>query len=278
MSGTALKDLVPEGLGFSILEEIGAYDFDYWNGRLLVWEAPDAQAVYTLGVDPGQGKGEDRSVVQVIRNGDLKRGDEQVAEFASNFHGPVELAPVVAAIGRLYKGFDDEALAVIECNTAGGGDTCQFDLRSRFAYSNLFIWKTYDKRTNLWTQRLGWWTTAQSRGKVVARGLHSISSGDLKVHSPFLLDEMEDFETDLHLARAKARFGRHDDRVMALLIGHWGAHDEEWLAGEDISAERKRLTTAEKLADVEERRSGVKADYQNTPVSAERMWEMAEDD
>lgn len=273
MSDRIFRDLVPEGLGFSVIDRISEYDFEFWNGRLLIWQPPELEAMYTLGVDPGQGKGEDRSVIQVIRNGDLQRPDEQVAEFASNFHGPVELAPVVAAVGRLYGGADGEALAVVECNTAGGGDTCQFDLRSRFGYSNLFVWKTYDKRSNLWTQRLGWWTTKQSRGKVVARGIHSIANGDLLVHSPFLLDEMEDFEGDLVLANAKAKFGRHDDRVMALLIGHWGAHDEEWLAGEDLSADRRRLTSAGRLREVAEEKSGEKPTWQNTDVTWDRMLE-----
>lgn len=265
-------------MGFEVVDQIGEYDYEFWNGRLLIWEPPSPLATYTLGVDPGQGKGEDRSVIQVIRSGDLKRPDEQVAEFASNFHGPVELAGVVAAIGRLYGGSDEEALAVIECNTAGGGDTCQFDLRSRFGYAHLYVWKVYDKVSNLWTTRLGWWTNTHSRAKLVARGLHSLANGDLIVHSPFLLDEMEDFETDQFLAKAKAKFGRHDDRVMALLIGHWGAHDEEWIAGEDISAERHRLTVADSLRDAEEVKGGVKADFQNTDVSAERMWDAADDE
>src|SRR5262249_4527863 len=102
--------------------------------------------------------------------------------------------------------------------------------------------------------------------------------------SHFLLDEMADFESNHDLAQAKVKVGKgHDDRILALLIGYFGAHDDEWLNGEDIAEERRLRLTAgkqqEELIAAEEAvlaRPG-RIDYQNQPISASKMWEHAND-
>lgn len=241
---------------------------DFWNGKLLVWEAPDELGEYCIGVDPSQGRGADRAVIQVLRKGDLTRPDMQVAEFASDWHGPMELAEIAAAIGRLYGGRAGEALAIVECNSAGGGDICQMDMRSRWGYTNLYTWKTYDRRTNVWTTRLGWWTSNITRPKLVMRGIHAIHAKDIQINSPFCLNEMSRFESDHTIAKARAKSGQHDDRVMALLIGYWGLHDDEWLAGEDTGRER-RLTSSR--TPVQDTPDAPRRDFQNTDASAEDM-------
>ena len=264
-------DKIPSGLGITAVAPPSEYDLEYWNGRLLIYEEPDPKAIYALGVDPAGGKGADRSCVQVIRCGDLQRPDAQVAEFASDFHGPHDLAPVAAAIGRIYgDGAGGEALLSVECNGAYG-DAALFDIRSRCSYGNLFVWKIYDKTTKMQTNRLGWWTTPSTRPKLIARGHHAITSGDLIINSEFLLDEMEDFEGDLYMAKAKAASGRHDDRVMALLIAYWAAHDMEWMAGQDIAVDRRRLKAAGKLEQAEEDKTARKANWQNQAITYDEM-------
>lgn len=272
-----LHDLIRPGLGFKNIPEIASNDYEFWNGRMLIWEPPKQGIDYAIGVDVAGGVGSDRSVVQVIKRGDLKVPDEQVAEFTSNFHDPVEFAEIVNAIGRFYKADDgSEAFATVEVN-GGYGDTCINELRGRLDYTNLFIWKVYDKRTNLETNRIGWYTTRSTRPKLVARGIHAFALGDILVNSPFLLDEMEDFEADDFLAKAKAKYGKHDDRVMALLIGYWGMHDDEWLSGEDIAEQRRLLTDAREVMETKAEPGAKKRmDWQNTAVSSGQMWADAE--
>ena len=277
MSNRAFLDKIPVGWGFRGLPSPSEFDFDYWNGRLLVYEDPDPTAEYVLGVDPSGGKGADRSVIQVLRLGDLKRPDTQVAEFASDFHGPHELAPVAALVGRLYCGTaGDEALCIVECN-GEFGDSCQFDLRTRMGYGNLFIWKVYDRTKNLASNRVGWWTTPSTRPKLIARGHHALVNGDLVVNSEYLLDEMEDFQSDHWMAKAQASSGRHDDRVMAFLIAYWGGHDNEWLAGIDTAGERKRLRAAGVLEQAEKAVSRPKPNWQNQAVSYDEMMKQADE-
>jgi len=252
---------------------------DGWNGRLRMWELPDDEEKYVLGVDAGQGVGRDRSVIEVLRVGDKRRPDEQAAEFVSNFHDPIALAEIAVAIGRLYGGRQDEALAVVEINTAGGGHICQTAMRNTWQYANLYVRKRYDAVSGVWSSQMGWSTNQKTRPEMVVRGSHAINSGDLLLHSPELLYEMAGFDESLWKAAIRSKTGEaHDDRVMALLMAYWGAHDEEWLAGEDLARERHdlRRATAERLSlpqglttTAENVENQVRRDFQNTAVSSE---------
>lgn len=278
----ALKDLVLPGMGMRIIPELSEYDYDPWNGRLIVWEAPKKGFQYAMGIDPAEGVGADRSVCEVIRIGTNQYPDIQVAEFACDFLDPVDFANVVNTIGQFYCEDDGtEAFCTVECN-APCGDTVVNDLRSRHSYGNLFILKQYDKRENVFTNKLGWWTNRTTRPKLIARGLHAFTYGDLIVNSPYCLEEMADFERDHFIAKAKAAYGRHDDRLMALLIGYWGGHDEEWLSGDDVAEERRLLAAAQTVqTEIIEKQvvpGPRRPDYQNQPVSASDMWALAEEE
>ena len=279
---SVLDSLIKPGMGMKLIPEISAFDWDYWNGRLLIWEAPRRNAHYALGVDPAEGVGADRSVCEVIKLGTLEYPDEQVAEFACDFMDPVDFASVVNTIGQFYTEDDGtEAFCTVECN-APCGDTMVNDLRSRWSYGNLFIKKEYDKRENLFTNKIGWWTNKTTRPKIIARGLHAFSYGDLIINSPFLLDEMGDFERDHFVAKAKASYGHHDDRIMALLIGYWGGHDDEWLSGEDIGEQRRLLSlakyTQQEIIEQQPIPGPKRPDFQNQAISFKEMWANAEEE
>jgi hypothetical protein len=268
-----LLSLIKPGMGLKVLPGIGEYDYDYWNGRLLIWEAPEQCEDYAIGVDPAEGVSADRSVCEVIKIGNLHHPDVQVAEFTCDYLDPIDFGNVVNTVGRLYSGPEGyEAFATIECN-APCGDTMLNDMRARLDYTNLYIWKAYDRINNVYTNKYGWWTNRVTRPKLIARGLHAFTNGDLVVNSPFLLDEMSDFERDHFIAKAKARHGRHDDRIMALLIGYWGAHDDEWLAGEDIAEERRLRRAAKDVQNGMAKAAPVarRADYQNQALTYAQM-------
>lgn len=252
----------------------------WWNGRLLLWDEPRSNRHYVLGIDPGQGRGKDRSVIEVLQVGNSEEPDIQVAEFASDAHGPMELSEVASAIGRLFGGIDGEALAVVECNSAGGGDVCLFDMHSRWGYNNFYLWKTYDKASATLSTKVGWWTTKQSRPKLVMRGVYGVTHSHVRVNSLFLLREMQRFQSDYNLSQqvaleisrvGSAHDASHDDRVMAFLMAFWGAHDEEWIAGEDVNRQRLTPSSSPQQDKPIERKS-----WQNTAISAEDMAEAAD--
>ena len=277
MPNFSFLDKVPKGWGFRGCDDPAEFDHDYWNGKLVVYEDPQPTDQYVIGVDPSGGKGADRSVIQVLRVGDINRPDEQVAEFASDHHGPHDLAPVAALVGRLYgDGSGGEALCIVEAN-GEYGDATLFDIRSRLGYGNLFVWKVYDRTKNLSSNRLGWWTTPSTRPKLVARGVHAVTHNDLIINSEELLNELEDFQSDHWMAKAQASSGRHDDRVMSMLMAYWAAHDNEWKAGQDIAAERNRLRLAGKIEQAELSEDTPKRSWQNTAVTSADMHEQWEE-
>lgn len=239
-----------------------------WNGRLIVWEEPRSNASYVIGVDVAEGVGADRSVCEVLRLGDLERPDEQVAEWASDFHTVTRLAEVAETLGHFYRGMDGlPALLAVEAT--GPGIDVVSDLAGR-AYANQFIRKIYDAREEVMSQKLGWSTNRQTRPRLLQRGLHALQEKDLVINSPYLLDEMQDFTIDQVRAKAQARAGRHDDRVMAFLIAYSAGHDEEWLAGEDMALRRKEFR-ARKPQQLTVSGTPSRKDYQNTAITYEQM-------
>lgn len=277
---SSIDKLIKPGMSMHLIPEISEYDWEYWNGRLLIWEAPEKGEEYIIGIDTGEGVKKDRSVCQVIKKGNLLHPDVQVAEFASDFLDPIDFSDCVNTIGRFYCETDGtEAFCTIETNNPAGASVLN-TLRSKLDYSNFFIRKDYEKRENLFTTKYGWHTTRHNRGLIIARGLHALQYGDLVLNSPFLLDEMADFESNHDLALARVKRGKgHDDRVMALLVGYFGGHDDEWLAGEDIG-EMRRLRQAAGTAQqeiIEQVDGPKKADYQNQPISMRKMLDHVDD-
>lgn len=271
-----LQRLMRPGWGMSVVEP-NESELEWWNGRLLIFEPPEVREEYVLGVDPGLGVGQDRSVCQVIKIGTLDHPAVQVAEFASDFLDPTDFASVLNVVGRFYAKGEDEALAVIEAN-ADCGDTMITDLQMRFDYSNIYIRKAYDRVTNLQTNKYGWWTDKHSRPKIIARGSHAFYNGDLVVNSLYTIDEMSDFKKDYNTGKEKAKSGAHDDRIMALLIGYWGGNDENWLNGEDIDEARRQHTYAKSIQaqQIEESVEKKRGDYQGRPMSYKSMMQEAD--
>lgn len=266
-----LAALVPRGIKWSGLPEPERDDHLYWNGRLLVWEFPKSDARYVIGVDPAQGLGADRSVVEVIKVGNERYADTQIGEFASDFHGPVDIAEIASAIGRMYGGIEDEALAVVELNSAGGGNVTLSDMRFKWGYTNLYIQKREVQLEAGYAPKFGWQSTAYKRRQLVARGTHAFNSRDLLVNSPHVLEEMMDFRPEMNDAIAQAASGKKDDRVMALFMAYMGAHEDEWMSGENVSRQRRTLTAATSIRSTDQVETGPAKTWQNMALTRDQM-------
>jgi len=242
------------------------------RGIVWIWEEPQANATYVLGCDPTGGiTGWDRTLrtqedaktdngaIEVIRVG--RDRDYQVAEYAAPLD-PEDLADVANAMGRLYGGVDEEgqALAIVETNNFGLLTVRR--MMNNHGYLNQFIWKYLDSAIPRPTNSVGWYATSKSVPLLWARGARHILRGGLKLRSPWLVEEMADAEIDPEKMWAKAIYGRHDDRLRAILLAVWAAH--EWSI--DIESEKTELST-----------NTDSPEWQASDMSAEAMYEQWED-
>jgi hypothetical protein len=164
-----------------------------------------------------------------------------VAEYAAPIDH-YELATVVNFLGRMYhgNGEDEQALVCIELNN--GGWATQNELINRFGYLNLPPWRQEGGILPKITQRYGWYSTRQNRRDLWIKGMRHINGRAITINSPWLIEEMTDCTWDNFLAMtARATYGSHDDRVVALLLAIWYAH--EWSLELDPPEDDKLVVT-----------------------------------
>lgn len=207
------------------------------RGVCYIWEPPRATANYVVSCDPSYGlagwhrslrteedEKTDNCAIQVVRVG---KPDIQVAEYAAPIDAE-DAAAVVNFLGRMYGGAneDGQAHVIIEIHP-GPGLLTQRELINTFGYSNLFVWQYLDSMAVKQTQSYGWQSSRQSRQMLWIRGTRHINKGGIILHSPWLVEEMTDLVLDNFLSfTARAQWGSHDDRVVALLMAVWAAN--EW--------------------------------------------------
>lgn len=240
------------------------------RGIVWMWEPPSKVADYFIGVDPTVGitgwnralrtrddYKTDNAVIEVFRSGGGAHPDVQVAEYAAPID-PEDLAPVVNALGKMYGGRNEEseALVIIEVYPGPGWMT-QRELINRFGYTNIYVWRYEDTRNSRMSSKLGWYSSRASRRDLWLKGMRHINSKQVVIQSPWLVEEMTDCTPDNFLAMtARASYGAHDDRVVAMLLSLWAAN--EW----SMYADPPEKATVE---------VGPDKDYQKSDISAAGM-------
>lgn len=291
LSDPTVPILLPDGYGFKALHLAELKERKSLLDVLQVWEAPRRRGPrdYVAAVDVSDGLGADRSVVDIFRIPTILEPCEQVAQFITETRTPVELAYVIDALGRWYRSADDlEALAMIECNNHGlsAQDTLQLHL----GYGRFYVWEYYDaaQPSKRYSNKIGWVTTQRTRPLILVRLLDAVKaidpiSGqpDLILHSPWTLQDMQDFGTPTgRIADGEAVAGRYDDAVLSAAIGVYGA----WrlAGGEHVPIDERRrqqaAERAERAQKADDQRTG--RDWRNSPCPADwpQMLQRPEDD
>jgi hypothetical protein len=197
-----------------------------WQGRLLVWEAPQPTEHYALGIDTAYGMGQDSSVIQVIRLGSLYRYDEQVAEFASPFISAEVLWPYALAIGTWYAQPHLRRYwprQVIECNALGR--VVQWELKKR-GWPNFHPWVQIDRK-HVRPGKValeGWFTNTKTRHEMMSKTVRALKDGLLQINSQYLVHEMQGLQKDIDDAAISSDHGFHDDLFMALGFCYYSSH------------------------------------------------------
>lgn len=207
--------------------------------ELKVWEEPDPEGVYCLGVDPAFGENEhnDRSAIQVGRC--YADGIDQVAEFASPHPTPQQLAWILAAIMGWYGGAEkSEIRYVLELN--GPGQTVFNEIKNlRYQIEHGYQAREIEEkglrnifrnvRTFIYARPDGmaagqnWHMKTNSNLKIMYMNhlRDYVISGLFQVRSAELIEEMRSIAQDGDSIEAPS--GRKDDRAVAsaLMVYYW---------------------------------------------------------
>lgn len=185
----------------------------WYNRGLSVWEKPDTDMRYFIGVDSAEGLGgsSDYSVAEVV-----DRDGFQVAEFRSNKIKPFEFVEVVEQLARWF----NTAYLVVE--KASAGQTVCDRLYNDKQYPLMYKYKSWDARGSC-KRKPGFETTKQSKQRIIDDFVELHSKDLLCINSEILLQEMKMFV--YRDGSAKASNGYHDDTVMAMAMALFGAKE-----------------------------------------------------
>jgi hypothetical protein len=223
------------------------------RGLLFVWEEPRQYATYVVSIDPTVGRpgwsrefrteadvDTDNAAIEVFRAGVGGQPDVQVAEFAAPVDA-IDIAPIAATIGTLYGGSNEDGQALLIGEVTGPGAVTLRELVDRFQYTNLWQWTQWGSAQVRRTQQFWWYSSRSSNKDLWMRGLHHIQKYRCRLQSKWLIEEMADCIADAYLLIGEARYGRHDDRVMAMLFNLWALHD--WSTREDLEPIERPVDT-----------------------------------
>jgi hypothetical protein len=204
--------------------------------RLKIWDEPDPRSIYTIGIDPSGGVGEDVGDAAVMVVVDV-RTLRMVAMFRCFDLNPFELGREADRLGRYYGGLIGQAHLVVEANNHG---QCTLEvLKTECGYWNFYAARGKAPGQTVggfprWVNQIGYWMTPKSRDALIhdARKVwDTVSTADyLKLFGSPIRDyqvqrEMESFRaerTKTNRQVFQAAQGQHDDIVMALALAWYG--------------------------------------------------------
>jgi len=178
------------------------------------WEKPNDMHDYSMGVDTGEGLGQEFSVAAVF---DRHTG-AQVAQYITNQQDPEEFASSAMALGKYY----NNALAVIERNGVGLSVVVLF----KQSYPRHRIWKQKILTKSKHTERTeyGWLTTKSNRSHMIFDLKAGVKVGNIKIRSQISLDQMKVFVRKAE-GRIEHAEGECDDCVFADALSYQGFKD-----------------------------------------------------
>ena len=225
------------------------------QAQLKVWEEPDPDGAYVIGVDPAYGSSDtsDSHVIQVCRV--FADGIDQVAEFCTTQMRPYQFAWVIAHLCGAYS----NARLLMEINGPGEAVFTEFrhiqTLITSAQYKNkveeLGLKNIFQNIRNYYYKRadslgaasaLHWKTNWNNKAAIYTTMRDNFSLGTLKIRSSECIREMSHIvQTGVNI---EGEGNNHDDRPMALCLAV-----RAWVDGERnkmIAQNRTRENEAKK--------------------------------
>jgi hypothetical protein len=255
-------------MGGSEFSDMKVYKAD--NTRMIelkVWEPPQQQSVYVLGVDPAFGENEnnDRSAIQVLRC--YADGVDQVAEYAYPLVVPRHLAHILAGIMAWYGNEPlSEVHYILEINGPGGAvlqelKSLKFQIENGYApleeqgIRNIFrnVKQYLYSRPDSLSGGSGVWhfkTQLQTKIMIMEELRGFVGSGHLRARSHDLIEEMKTIARDGDTIEGEGS-GEHDDRVvsMALATHYWDTRIRRNLIVQKRTREAERVRKHKSVVD-----------------------------
>lgn len=282
----AEQQLVPAGYGFRRLPPQETADLPSLRHTVLaIWEYPRGRGRrrYILGVDVGDGLGQDYSTITVVREPTIEEPAEEVAQYVSNTVRPSELAFIVDAIGHFYADEDGiEACAAVELNNHG--ITVQDLLQLHLGYTNFYVWEIVDAAdaSSRFTKRIGWQTTTRTRPILLEKFHDAVTTrdpisgqADFRLNSPTTRTELRFFVTQGLLGEAEHAKGQHDDAIFSAAIGYYVAYRLSGGEAEPLAERRRRRS---QIVAHSQTTGAPRRDYRNSSVSADAAKQGEDDD
>lgn len=159
-------------------------------GKLHIWEHPNPDTRYAMGVDFSEGVGRDFNEICVLK----VQPAELVAYFYNNLLNPTEAALIAWYLGCYY----NWALIGAERNSIGMAGVLtlkegHIDVPQIFEYPNIYYHVARDKRTNQMVDRIGFPTNRSTKSTAIAHLQETIKRRRIKIWSPRVLGQLEGF-------------------------------------------------------------------------------------
>jgi hypothetical protein len=178
------------------------------EGLLDLFQDYQLGAKYVMGVDTSEGLiSGDNSSVSIINCRDYT-----LAAHYSGKIAPDVLASYIKEWGERY----NRALAVVECNNHGLVTLNYL----KDIYKNIYYRKTFDKQSNIWSEKIGWQTSARTKPLLIGALDKALRAG-LGVKSPQVVDELMTYVIEDDGA-TNASEGKKDDSVISLALAVQG--------------------------------------------------------
>lgn len=191
------------------------YIFD--EGRYLLWETPNENRIYSVGVDVAEGVGRDSTVMQILDITNPQRIN-QVGIYHNNKISPVEFTPKLREILQHW----GDPLVFIERNNCGG--IVVDNLKKDFNYENIVNWGV-DMVSNKRGSKLGIVNHINTKYTAIVNQRYWLNTCQyVQINDINTVHELNDF-VKLRQNSWGAKTGSHDDRVMALVWSLLALHE-----------------------------------------------------
>ena len=180
------------------------------DAPLKIYEFPDKELKYSIGIDTATGVGQDYTVMQVLSN---TVPFEQVAMFRAKW-SVVDAAKFANDLGHYY----NQAMICVETNYPG--NAVQDALIQTYRYPRNYQAEQHlDEAPNVST-KYGFQTTQASKWLLIREMQSALKSNEIVLHDRQTLEELGTYVYIEDKSKTGAAQGLNDDCVMGIMLAY----------------------------------------------------------